>query len=299
MKISCAWWNTSLAPTKASDRATDESKRIALQVISELLVTRGFHILGLCELSEAEIDWLKDHCSRLGFEVVSGVEKLNRVTYDTCLIYDSKTLQYRANKNIHAMSGQSTQKIAQRVEFTILKDQTLLNVFVSHWPSVMRMNKSNVERNRYGDHLKSAVDEVWEVDPLAKIILMGDYNDEPFDTPLAFNLKATRDRHLASAKPGSLYNPFWNRIGSDRDYSRGSDNVGFCGTYFYAKDKLDRWRTFDQIIVSSGLLGQSQWHLDESAVEVINLPSYTEQVMDKKTKFDHFPVAITIEWKAL
>lgn len=295
MKISCTWWNTSLSPTKAANRSSDETKEIALLLINEILINKKSSILGLCELSEKETEWLAGECEKINYGVINGVLKENKTTYDTCIIYNRELLKFQDTKNIFSMRNESTLKIAQHSVFEIISDNTELNIFLSHWTSVRTNNPETQARDLYGIRLKDAVDEIWKKDEDAQIILMGDYNDEPFNSPLAYHLMATRDRHLASSKKKRLYNPFWHRIGSDRDYSRNYDDLGFCGTYFHSPDSNDRWRTFDQIILSSGLLNIEKWNLSEESVEIINIPEYTKRVIHEKTSFDHFPVSITIE----
>jgi hypothetical protein len=294
MDLKCAWWNTSLAPTSANERAKPADKKVALQVIGELLISRQVDLFGMCELSQAEIDWLGDHCAKLGYGVVSGVSRQGNSKTDTCLIYKIATLELILSKNIKVVKRSRGHKIAQRVELRWIEDGSIMSVFLSHWPSVLNINKGNPMRATHGDLLRDEVDSIFEGDPNANIILMGDYNDEPFDAPLSFNLAATRDRHLAAKNDCMIYNPFWNRIGNDRKYDVDPNLVGFCGTHFYAADPVDRWRTFDQIMVSSNLLKPPEWTLLEGSVEIINIPSFTSFVLDRKRIFDHFPVAVTI-----
>lgn len=295
MRISFAWWNTSLAPVKDKGRATEEAKQMALVVLSDLLLGKKISLLGLCELADREIEWLRLFCFDKGYRIVSGVSPIGKTNYDTCVIFREDIFEYEAFRNISDVWQGNSQKIAQQIKLIIKADGRSLNVLVSHWPSVMLMNKGTPTRALFGDRLRSAVDEIWKVEPKSLIIIMGDFNDEPFDEPLSFNLQATRDKELIASKAKRLYNPFWSRIGSNRDYAYTGKNDGFSGTYFYHRDKGDRWRTYDQIIFSSTFLGQSDWHLDEASVSIVDIPPYTAQVLNNKKKFDHLPVMATIE----
>lgn len=295
MDLNFAWWNTSLAPVAAQRRATAATQAVAGGVLSELLQNKSYDLVGLCELSNTQISWLESECDQYGYSVVSGVGTLNRSKTDTCVIYRKSKFIFINSVNKRAFIEDRAKKIAQRVELKLINDGTIFNILVSHWPSVRTWNKGTSQRDDYGYELRQLVDEILKVDENAKVILMGDYNDEPFDRPLAEKLRASRDRHLVLSSKRILYNPFWNRIGSDRDYTRDPEEIGFCGTYFYAGDNMDRWRTFDQIIVSKGLLSAHDWHLDESKVQVINIPSYSQLVLNPKEKFDHFPVGISLK----
>jgi hypothetical protein len=188
-------------------------------------------------------------------------------------------------------------KIAQRVELRLIPEDSIFNVLISHWPSVRTYNKGSGERDDYGYELRRLVDEILKSDQHASVVLMGDYNDEPFDRPLASKLRASRDRAKVVSARTLLYNPFWHRIGSDRDYTRAPNNIGFCGTHYFSADPFDRWRTFDQIILTKGLLDLAAWNLDESSVQIIDIPFYTPLVFNPSEKFDHFPVGVSLKWQ--
>lgn len=299
MEIKCAWWNTSLAPTKNNTRATHGDQIVARDVIEELLERRKVDLLGMCEISKAQLLLLAEVFAPLDYDVADGIESIGKSKTDTCLLFNAKKLRLSNSKNIRTVFRGVTYKVAQRVEFHNLVDNSLLTVLVSHWPSVLLMNKGSPERKKFGSFLRQIVDSIFQSDQCAQIILMGDYNDEPFDEPLAFELSATRDRHKAAMKKKMIYNPFWHRIGSDRKYDGDLNSIGFCGTYFHHAGTIDRWRTFDQIMVSTALLDAGGWYLDESSVEILNLPKFTPHVFDRKKHFDHFPVALTIKREAL
>jgi hypothetical protein len=88
-------------------------------------------------------------------------------------------------------------------------------------------------------------------DPL--VILMGDFNDEPFDESMVTLLPSTRDRTLARAG-GFLYNPFWRFLGEMVPYRIGENFQGHGGTFFHRAGVETRWLTFDQILFSSAFV---------------------------------------------
>lgn len=297
MVLKLAWWNTSLAPVAKQGRATPATIAIAISVIVELLDKQRFDLVGLCELSKAEMAWLHLECDKLGYAIADGVEALGRSKTDTCLIYRKSRFKLLNSVNKRGFIEGRHPKIAQRVELQLTPEGSIFNVLISHWPSVRTYNRGSGERDDYGYELRRLVDEILNCDQNAFVILMGDYNDEPFDRPLAAKLRASRDRAKVASGLTLLYNPFWHRIGSDRDYTRAPNNIGFCGTHYFSADQFDRWRTFDQIIVTKGLLDLSAWNLDESSVQIIDIPFYTPLVFNSAEKFDHFPVGASLKWK--
>ena len=113
-----------------------------------------------------------------------------------------------------------------------------LHVFVNHWPS--RRNgrmESESKRILAGKILKAEIDSITEKDPDAKILIMGDFNDESTNQSLSRILKAEvlhppyKDLHL--------YN-----LSTTANIETGS--IKFQGAWFL----------FDQIIVSGDLLKQ-------------------------------------------
>ena len=84
------------------------------------------------------------------------------------------------------------------------------------------------------------IDHIMAQDPLAKIIVMGDLNDDPDSPSITKELKATgkRDR----LQPGDLYNP-WNDL-----YQQGIGTLA----------NRDAWGLFDQIILSPAWLDTTQ-----------------------------------------
>lgn len=78
-----------------------------------------------------------------------------------------------------------------------------LHFFVNHWPS--RLGGAASEQNRYyaGKFLRTKVDSLLTVNGNAKIIIMGDFNDEPADRSLTEGLGALTSE---GNEPGQLYN---------------------------------------------------------------------------------------------
>jgi hypothetical protein len=119
--------------------------------------------------------------------------------------------------------------------FKKAKDDTL-HLFVNHWPSRWGgREKSNPLRIWTAKVLREAVDSLLAVHENPKLILMGDFNDEPDDESVRDVLKARRPEDPESNT--DLHNLMFPML--DRDE----------GTLWY-KD----WDVFDQFIVSGNLI---------------------------------------------
>jgi hypothetical protein len=112
---------------------------------------------------------------------------------------------------------------------------------VNHWPSrVGGEERSRPAREAAAGVAKKHIDSITRLDPMAKIILMGDLNDDPVNTSVAVVLNA-RGKQKEVMK-GGLFNP-WTDM-----YKSG------VGTLAYQ----DSWNLFDQIIVSYPWLNKNQ-----------------------------------------
>ncbi|MFA3781870.1 endonuclease [Melioribacteraceae bacterium 4301-Me] len=119
-----------------------------------------------------------------------------------------------------------------------------LHIFVNHWPS-RRTGKetSEVKRNTAAQILKEKVDSVLQIDTKNKIIILGDFNDEPIDNSILDVLKADTSNcsDLLQPADNKLYNLAYH------DYKLK------LGTYLYKNN----WNLLDQIIISGSLLNNN------------------------------------------
>ena len=112
-----------------------------------------------------------------------------------------------------------------------------IHIIVNHWPSRRGgETRSAAKRIAAAKLNKRIVDSLQTQNPYAKIIIMGDLNDNPTNKSLKSVLNTQNNRNRVTFK--GLYNPFENF------YKNG------LGTTAYR----DQWSLFDQIIVSKPLL---------------------------------------------
>lgn len=294
MKLSLTWWNTGLSPL-GKDRASEDDETLVTETVKLFTETLGIDFLALGEVNERNIKNIEKNLDN--YEIISGYEKVGRSTFDTCIIFNPNTLRVENQSNIVAEKGNRSYRIAQKFDLVVVADGTILNAFISHWPSRLTLQQGNAERSYYGMTLRDSVNEVYStLNEEAFIVLMGDYNDEPFDHSLTEHLMATRDRSLAKKNRHLLYNPFWRKLGQRNPYSHTeSEELIEAGTCFYKSEPYSRWKTFDQMIFSSSFLGNSNWHLNEAQTATISPEWYLTKIFDAKSTFDHLPIYSEIE----
>jgi len=115
-------------------------------------------------------------------------------------------------------------------------------VIVNHWPSRYGGEKrSRPLRDAAAKLTRHIADSLLQLNPKAKIIVMGDLNDNPTNESVIKYMRAVPKNKL---KPGDFYNPMY------RLYKEGIGSTAW----------RDTWSLFDQIFVSQGLLGPVNLH---------------------------------------
>lgn len=165
-----------------------------------------------------------------------------------------------------------------------------VHVFVNHWPS-RRGGEERSQSSRAAAAMvgKVRIDSLLAENPLAKILTMGDLNDDPISPSVTEVLKAKGK--IEDVKPTDLYNP-WIQF-----YKKG------IGTIAYQ----DSWGLFDQIILSGSWLDKNQKGFYFQKATIFNegfliqktgkFKGYPKRTWDGITfnygYSDHFPVFIT------
>jgi hypothetical protein len=133
-------------------------------------------------------------------------------------------------------------------------------VFVNHWPSRRGGEEASAPSRAIAAAVgKHKIDSITKINPDAKIILMGDLNDDPVSPSVAKVIGAKGDTH--EVKRGDMYNPWMNY------YKQG------IGTLAYN----DAWNLFDQIIISSAWLDKKQKGLFLKEANIFKKPWMLQQ----------------------
>ncbi|WP_129020933.1 endonuclease/exonuclease/phosphatase family protein [Edaphocola flava] len=114
-----------------------------------------------------------------------------------------------------------------------------VTVFVNHWPSRSGGEAASAwKRQKAASVCKAIIDKKVAENPNARVILMGDLNDDPVSPSVAEIIGAGGDKD--KIKPGGMYNP-WMSF-----FKKGIGTLGYG----------DSWNLFDQIILSYGLINK-------------------------------------------
>ena len=293
-------------------------------------------LLGICEIENKNLaEKLIEKIGRDDLKVAH-VESPDIRGIDTSLIYSSDVFELDGEPFGHVVHLRYQTRDVFEVPLFVKANGARLTVLVNHWPS--RSNgkfESEPYRLTVASHVGRLVDQLLKLpkfDFLAlpddevslellnnlwnrNVLLMGDFNDEPFDRSILGFLQASNGiDHLEEPikkspglkipspsaylnKQSFLFNCMWPQLGVP-------DN----GTFHFSQS-TNTMNLLDQFIISKGLYyGEQGLKFNQQSVEIFK-PSimapgrkkrpknfeYTKTKIKKNGYSDHFPITATID----
>lgn len=242
---------------------TEERYQRKLNHLAEIIAELDCDILGVCEVENRRV--LDDlvalpKLAPYKYQVVHK-DSPDKRGIDLALLYRAPVQPRTAEDffRIHTIPIDPPTRGVFEVDLQVSGHP--LTVLVNHWPSRRGGSKSVPFRKKAADVCKrvirAAVDAQRDRD--ADILLLGDFNDDPFDASVRYELGAIRSRNavLNRDKGGRyrLYNPMWKFLGQTD-----------VGTLYYNREWV--WNVFDQCIVSRGLLKSDGFQLVEESLTI-------------------------------
>jgi len=232
-------WNTEKYISKQANMA---------KVIAEIgteLNPDGVAILGVAEVENAKV--LEDLCTQdaikaRGYKVVH-FDSPDERGIDVGLLYQPKYFTVTGSKSypVNLIDPKTGGRDYTRdiLYVTGKFDGETIHVMVGHWPS-RRGGEEASASSRAAAALvcKHVADSLMAADENAKIVIMGDLNDDP-DSPSLTKVLGTKGE-TKDVKKGGLYNTLYS------DFKNGN------GTLAYR----DSWNLFDQQIVSHAFVNK-------------------------------------------
>ncbi len=211
-------------------------------------------IIGLCEVENKKVleDLIDNRKLRRGGYRIVHEESQDVRGIDVALLYREDLFKLTDHQSISVTfpfdSSETTRDILH-VTGTADNRETL-HFFVNHWPSRLEGERETQAKRIYAAvALRKAVDGVLNKDADSKLIIMGDFNDEPTNRSIFEMLYANNKKKNPS--PRELYNLMFEL--------HNNDMMNDTGTYNYR----GKWSMYDQIIVSQQLLMDRQgYHTD-------------------------------------
>lgn len=233
--------------TPGSDKVWDQERyKKKLEDIARVLSSVNSsdlpEIIGLCEVENRKVldDLVGIKSLKKGNYSIVHSESPDKRGIDVALLYctdDFKVTNYATIPVIFPFDSSETTRDILYVTGTE-KDGETFHFFVNHWPSRSEgQRESEPKRIFAAVALRKEIDALINTDPRAKIVIMGDFNDEPTNRSIYEMILSNNKRKNASDR--ELYNLMYDM-----------HNLSSTGTYFYQ----GVWNMLDQIIVSRSLL---------------------------------------------
>ena len=225
---------------------------------SEVLFDLNVDILGLCEVENSKVlnDLNKAYKDR-DYSIIHYDSPDNR-GIDNALMYDKdrfSIISSRAIENRLENGGNTRDILYVEGEY----QNGTLHLFVNHWPSNYGgREKAIPKRTSTAELIIEEIKILKKTDPLAEIILIGDFNENPDED----NIQMLEEIGLTSLMKPMIGKP---KIGTN--VYRGKD-------YLY-----------DQIIVNDQLKDSDNLSVLNKSVYILDLPKYRQQ----EGNYKHYP----------
>ncbi len=229
------------------DKYTEKLTNMAY-VISQMgkeLTPNGVSILGISEIENRKVveDLIKEPLlADRGYEIIH-YDSPDFRGIDVGLIYNPNHFEVTKSTPIAVDISVGDNKRTTRDILHVegLFDGEPLHILVNHWPSRRGGEKKSAwKRNKAAKMCRAVIDSLETIDPGAKVIVMGDLNDDPTSESVRSHLKAV-GKKSDLRKNRFLFNPY------EDIYRRG------LGSNAYR----DAWSLFDQIIMTESLTNKN------------------------------------------
>ena len=206
-------------------------------------------IVGLCEVENRKVleDLIQTRDLKRGNYGIVHHESPDSRGIDCALLYNMEAFHVLSHEAIPVTFPFDSSMTTRDILHAEIKttDNEVLHLFINHWSSRWGGQEESEPKRIYcAIALRKAVDNVMNRDPHAKIIIMGDFNDEPTNRSIFEMLLANNKRKNAGER--ELYNLMYD------GHNRRNE-----GSYYYQGN----WDMMDQIIVSRSVItDRNGWH---------------------------------------
>lgn len=211
-----------------------------ISMIGTDLSPDGPVILGVTEVENRKVleDLIKEEGIRSRNYKIVHFDSPDRRGIDVSLLYQPAYFRLlHADAHRLSVPNESDYRTRDQLVVSGICENDTLHFIVGHWPSRSSGEKVTLPYRMAAASLaRTIVDSIFAVSSNAKIILMGDLNDNPTDKSVLKVLGTTASRE--DATKGILYNPMTQL------YKKGIGSLAY----------RDAWSLFDQMILSASLV---------------------------------------------
>lgn len=259
----------------------------------------GPDILGVCEVENSHVlELLSNNLSTMlgrnySYIIVDGVDKRG---IDTALIFDKD--MYIPNPDIFTfrVTKRNATRDLFQVQLNTQSGNTLV-LILNHWPSRSGGQlESEPFRIMVAENLSYWVERIYEeLGTETSILLMGDFNDNPYNKSISKHLQSTNIRKkVIHARNHFFYNVMYQFLDQNK------------GTHVWGSEV----NILDQFLVSKSILSHSSMRpFNIEKVEIIDFPELVKGAYNKAIRFsrpnkndfdpdgfsDHLPIGLVLK----
>jgi predicted extracellular nuclease len=233
---------TPVSPKKWDSEKYEKKIGDLAEVLSSINSNELPGIIGLAEVENDKVleDLINSSRLKKGNYAIVHYDSNDERGIDVALLYSKNEFKLIESKPIPVVFGFDIVDVTRDILYVkgVTNDGKTCHIFVNHWPSrTTGEQDSEIKRITAAVTLRKEVDNILNYENDARIIIIGDFNDEPTNKSLLQILNATNKRKNINNR--DLYNLMYD-----------IQNIGTTGTIKYQ----NAWQVFDQIIVSPALL---------------------------------------------
>ncbi|NJN49900.1 MAG: endonuclease/exonuclease/phosphatase family protein [Polaribacter sp.] len=213
--------------------------------IGEEMANTSPAIIGVCEVENRTV--LEDliankHLASKNYGIIH-YDSPDKRGIDVALLYQQRYFKPIHHESVNPNIYRDGFKVYTRDQLLVsgYLDDELIHVIVNHWPSRSGGEaKSRPSREKAAYSNTKIVEKIRETDANAKILIMGDFNDDPINTSFKEVLKAKGNKD--EVEEMDIFNPY------EEMHRRGFNTLGY-------RDNLN---LFDMILISTPLLDKGE-----------------------------------------
>ncbi len=218
------------------------------KVISSININELPEIVGLCEIENKTVltDLTNNKFLSKGNYSFVHEESPDVRGIDVALLYNKDEFRYLNHQNYRIHYDFEPETTTRDILYVSgeLKNGENLHIFVNHWSSRRNgQEKSEPKRLHTANILRSKIDSIQKINKKAKIVIIGDFNDEPTNKSLYQVLNAGNNQRSNNNKV--LYNLMYDK------------SVNGMGSYNFRGN----WNMLDNIIISQSLLKNKKGYI--------------------------------------
>lgn len=241
----------------------------------------GCAILGVSEIENKTVlnDLVLQEKIKLRKYKIIHFDSPDRRGIDVALLYQEKYFTVNTTKS-HPLIFSDNLEYKTRDQLVVTGDLLgeEVSIIVSHWPSrsggQATSENRRIQAAKLGRHI---VDSLLSINANAKIILMGDLNDDPINKSVK-NYIMSRG-NVAKVKQNMFFNPMFSL------YKKGIGSLAWG----------DAWNLFDQVLLSYAFLGKNYESWKFYKATVYNKP----YLLQSEGRFKGYPKRTTAGGKHL